>query len=412
MMRILIISQYFWPESFRINDLANEMIARGHQVTVLTGWPNYPEGKIYPEFKRHPEKYTKLGSVDIVRVPLAARGKGGFSLFLNYLSFALSASFFGPIKMRKKEFDVIFVYEPSPITVGLPAIFFKFLRGTPIAFWVLDLWPETLSAVGVIKNAHVLRSVASVVRLIYTNCDLILAQSKSFIRAIEKYCAESKKISYFPSWSEELFGSEAVELASEVEKRDGIFNVLFAGNVGDAQDFPTILKAAALLRDRKDVRWIIVGDGRMAAWVKSEIERLDLTENIVMPGRFPLERMASFFLHADAVLVSLKPDEVFAMTIPGKVQTYLSSGIPIIGVLDGEGAQVIQEAQAGYTCNAGDADALAEAVRRMAALSPAQRLAMGRSGKLYYDAQFRKEFLMDALEGHFENLILDQYAAG
>jgi colanic acid biosynthesis glycosyl transferase WcaI len=409
-MKILIISQYFWPENFRINDLASEMSARGHQVTVLTGWPNYPEGGIFPDFKRHPEKYTKMGSVDVIRVPLIGRGKGTFSLLLNYLSFVLSASFIGPIKTLKKEFDVIFVYEPSPITVGLPAIVFKVLKGAPIAFWVLDLWPETLSAVGVIKNARILKSVASLVRLIYKNCDLILAQSRSFINAIEKYCAEAKKICYFPSWSEELFSDAVVPLASEVEKRDGIFTVLFAGNIGDAQDFPTILRAVTLLRERKDVRWIIVGDGRMAAWVKSEIERLGLTENIMMPGRFPLERMASFFLHADALLVSLKPSEVFAFTIPGKVQTYLSSGIPIIGVLDGEGAQVIQEAQAGYTCNAGDASALAEAVCRMADLSPAQRSAMGKSGKLYYDSQFRKELLMDTLEGHFKTLALNRHA--
>jgi colanic acid biosynthesis glycosyl transferase WcaI len=400
-VKILIVSQYFWPENFRINDLVADLASRGHEVTVLTGWPNYPEGRLYEDFDKYPEKYSNFGGANVIRVPLISRGQSALRLAINYLSFVISASILGPLKLLGKKYDVIFVYEPSPITVGLPAAFLKFLKKTPIVFWVLDLWPESLSAVGVVKSKRVLNMVGKIVVFIYKNCDLILAQSKSFINGIEKYCADKDKIRYFPSWSEELFHGDLISAAPEIEKKSGVFNILFAGNIGDAQDFPTILKAVEYLRDRNDIRWIIVGDGRLAAWVKEQIEFRGLQHNIVMTGRFPLERMPSFFAHADALLVSLKENDIFSMTIPGKIQTYLSSGLPIIGALDGEGAAVVREAGAGYTCSAGDAMGLSVAVGKMADLSTDERNAMGMAGKSYYSIQFEKKFLIDKLENYF-----------
>lgn len=407
-MNILIVSQYFWPENFRINDLATELASRGHEITVLTGWPNYPEGKIYEDFNKFPKKYMSFNGVTVVRVPLAPRGQGAIRLIANYLSFVLSAALIGPLKLIGKKCDVIFVYEPSPITVGIPAIFLKLIKRCPIAFWVLDLWPETLHAVGAVKSKNMLAAVGAMVRCIYKNCDLILAQSKSFIKGIGKYCAEPEKIKYFPSWSEELFNEQLVPAAPELEKKEGVFNVLFAGNIGDAQDFPTILKAAEHLSARSDIRWIIVGDGRLAGWVREQIEKRGLQGNVVMTGRFPLERMPSFFAHADALLVSLKADEIFAMTIPGKVQTYLSSGLPIIGALDGEGAEVIQESGAGYTCKAGDAEGLAAAVAKIAALTVDERRNLGSAGKSYYAAQFEKKILIDKLESYLNEMDLSK----
>nr|WP_246541588.1 glycosyltransferase family 4 protein [Collimonas antrihumi] len=384
--------------------MATALAGRGHEITVLTGWPNYPEGKIYEDFDKHPKKYADFNGVNVIRVPLAPRGQSALRLVVNYISFVFSASLLGSLKLIGKKYDLIFVYEPSPITVGLPAIFLKFIKKTPIAFWVLDLWPESLSAVGVVKSKRALNAVGMLVRFIYKNCDLILAQSKSFIGGIEKYCNESDKIKYFPNWSEDLFNKELVVMAPEVEKKKDVFNILFSGNIGDAQDFPTILSAAECLRDRNDIRWIIVGDGRMAGWVREQIEKRNLQNNVVMTGRFPLERMPSFFAHADALLVSLKANDIFAMTIPGKVQTYLSSGLPIVGALDGEGAEVVREAGAGFTCNAGDAEGLSIAVAKMAALSAEKRNVMGAAGKTYYLAQFEKKLLIDKLESYFYSM--------
>lgn len=404
-VKILIVSQYFWPENFRINDLATELQQRGHEVTVLTGWPNYPEGKIYQDFSENRAKYAQFGAVRVVRVPLAPRGKGALRLALNYLSFVLSGSLLGPLKLIGKKYDVIFVYEPSPITVGIPALVLKLFKKTPIVFWALDLWPESLSAVGVVKSRKVLNAVGVMVRFIYRHCDLILAQSKSFIRGIEKYCPQREKIRYFPSWAEELFHEETVIPALEVPSKEGAFNVLFAGNIGDAQDFPTILDAAERLRERREIRWIIVGDGRMADWVRAQVALRGLQDQVLMPGRFALERMPSFFAHADTLLVTLKASEIFAMTIPGKVQTYLSSGLPLIGALDGEGAEVIRESGAGYACAAGDAAGLADAVARMADASVEQRATMGAAAQRCYAEQFEKKLLIDKLEGHFADLV-------
>jgi len=403
-VKILIVSQYFWPENFRINDLVQELVKRGHDVTVLTGWPNYPEGEIFEDFKHSPEKYEAYHGAHVVRVPLSPRGKGAIRLMLNYLSFALAASVLAPFKLAGRKFDVIFAYEPSPITVALPAIVLKYVKRAPMALWVLDLWPESLSAVGAVRSPRILAAVGVMVRLIYARCDLILAQSKSFFDGIGKYCADKKKIRYFPSWSEELFYDSSVPMAPEVPASADIFTVLFAGNIGDAQDFPTILDAAERLRGRRDIRWVIVGDGRMTDWVRQQIAARGLHDAVLMVGRFPLERMTSFFAHADALLVTLKANEVFAMTIPGKVQTYLSSGLPIIASLDGEGAALIGESGAGFANAAGDSAALAAAVEKMAALSEVQRQAMGAAGKAYYAAQFKKEMLIDTLEDYFADV--------
>jgi colanic acid biosynthesis glycosyl transferase WcaI len=403
-VKVLIVSQYFWPENFRINDLATELSLRGEDVTVLTGWPNYPDGKVFSEFRADPGQYGNLNGVRVVRVPLVARGHGAFRLSINYLSFVFSASLIGSVKLIGEKYDVIFVYGPSPVTICLPAIVLKYMKGAPLVFWVLDLWPETLMAVKAIKSRFIIGMIGVLVRFIYYHCDLVLAQSNAFVRGIRKYCSDKLPIGYFPSWSEDLFNHIPAALATELAKKEGTFNVLFAGNIGEAQDFPTILAAADTLRGRKDIRWIIVGDGRMSGWVREEIEKRRLQENVVMTGRYPLERMPSFFAHADALLVSLRADDIFAMTIPGKVQTYLSSGLPVIGALDGEGAAVIRDAGAGYTVAAGDAKGLAAVVSRMADLSPKERNAMGTSGKLFCKKQFDKNGLIDKLEDYFADV--------
>lgn len=393
----------FWPENFRINDLATEWAARGHEVTVLTGLPNYPEGRVFPEFRRDPARYAALGGAEIVRVPLIPRGSRRFTLVLNYFSFALSASIVGAWKLRGRSFDVIFVFQPSPVTVGLPAVVQRALKRAPVAFWVLDLWPETLHAVGAVRNEWILKAVGKLVSFIYKRCDLILAQSRSFIPSIARHHADAN-IVYFPSWAEGVFSDTAVRPAPEVPELVGGFTVMFAGNIGEAQDFPTILQAAEYLKEHSHIRWVVVGDGRMGAWVKEEVARRGLTENVLLVGKYPLERMPSFYAHADALLVSLRDEPIFAMTIPGKLQSYLAAGIPIVGMLNGEGAEVIQRARAGVTCRAGDARGLADAVLSLSKLSREERDAMGRNARAFSAAEFDRSRLMSELEKMLEDL--------
>jgi glycosyltransferase involved in cell wall biosynthesis len=404
-VRLLVVSQYFWPEDFRINELVAELSARGHVITVLTGKPNYPDGKIFAEFRRDPRAFASYAGVRIVRAPMLPRGRGRLRLLLNYLSFAIGATAVGMSRVARERFDAIFVFEPSPVTVGVPAVVLRALRGWPIAFWVLDQWPESLAAIGVVRSKRLLAIVGRLVRLIYARCDIILSPSRRLVPRIARFCRAGQRIEYFPNWAEVGHQSAPVDAAPEVSVRSGSFTVMFAGNIGEAQDFPTILDAAALLKDRVDIRWIIVGSGRMAPWVRAEIARRSLEGCVVMPGRFPVDRMPSFFRHADALLVSLKPDPVFSLTAPGKIQSYLAFGRPILAMLDGEGAALIDEARAGLTSPAGDAGRLADNVVRLAALSAEERAVLGRNGAEYAQREFGRGALIDRLESWLGDLV-------
>lgn len=403
-MRLLVVAQSFWPEEFRINELVAQLVERGHSVTVLTGVPNYPGGRVFAEYAAAPERFREYAGARVIRVPMLTRGQSKVRLLLNYAIFAASATVIGGLRLRDAEFDAIFVFEPSPVTVGVPAVAFRALRGWPVAFWVLDQWPETLAAVGAVRSERTLRMVGRFVRFLYTRCDVILSPSRLLMGRIASYCTPGQRIEYFPNWVEAAYGASDIALAPEVPARAGTFDVMFAGNIGAAQDFPTILHAAELLRADARIRWLIVGDGRMAEWVREEIARRGLRDRVLMLGRHASDRMPSFFACADALLVSLRRDPIFAMTAPGKLQSYLAFGRPVIAMLDGEGAAVVQDAHAGVTSPPGDARALAENVLRLAALSPEERAHMGRRGVEYAQREFSRARLMDRVEAALSDI--------
>ena len=403
-MKILIVSQYFWPENFRINDFIPELINKGHEVSVLTGKPNYPSGRFFPEFIKNSALFSNYKGANIFRVPIIPRGRRPFQLFLNYFSFVIAGSLVGAWKLRRFKPDLIFVYEPSPVTVGIPAVLMGKLKKAPVIFWALDLWPETLQAVGGIRSKSVLWIIEKIVRFIYNNCALVLGQSKSFVKSIQSHCDYPDRVQYFPSWAENLHASKNISeqlFAPEIKRNDDSFNILFAGNIADAQDMPAVLEAASILRDNKFIKWIIVGDGRRFEWLKLEVKRRKLEENFKILGRFPLERMPSFFAHADALLVSLKKDPVFSLTIPAKLQTYLMTGIPILGMLDGEGSNIIKESNSGITSPASDSASLAAAVSKMSLLSSKDKQQLGQNGIEYSRKEFDRNILMDRLENFF-----------
>ena len=402
-MRLLVGSQYFWPENFRVNDFVAEMVARGHEVTVLTGKPNYPDGTLFPDYAANPAAFMEYSGARLVRVPMTMRGKGGLSLIINYLTFALSSCTIGVFRLRGQSFDAIFVFGASPVSVALPAILVKWLKRTPVAFWVLDLWPQSLQAVGAVKSSAILTLVGVGVGWIYRRCDLVLAQSRSFVPQISQQLKDPSKVIYFANWSEAIELPENSPPAEEVAKQDGVFDIVFAGNIGEAQDFPAILDAALQLRE-EPVRWLIVGDGRKAKWVQGEIDRLGLAGKVVMLGRFPLERMPSFYRHADALLVSLRRDPIFALTIPGKLQSYLAAGIPVLAMLDGEGQEVLRASGAGFATGAGDAAGLVANVRRMMAASAQELVEMGHRGRAYSQREFDRTGQLTQLERILANM--------
>lgn len=406
-MRILIVTQYFWPENFRINDLCAELTKRGNKVTVLTGKPNYPAGVIFEDYKKQPSDFAEYEGCEIVRVPMLARGQGSsVKLMLNYFSFALSASLIGAWKLRKKPYDIIFVYEPSPVTVGLPAVFIKKIKNAPVVFWVLDLWPETLESIGVIKSKRVLSLVGKLVSFIYNRCDLILGQSKAFFGGISRYANNKEKIKYFPSWSENIFNQKAAQPVQDIDTTEDVFKILFAGNIGEAQDFPAILHALEILKD-DDVRakLYVVGDGRALDAVKEEIAKRNLEDYISLLGRYPLESMPGFYSSVDALLVTLKESPVFSMTIPGKVQSYMSAGKPVLSMLSGEGSRVIKEAECGCVANSGDYETLAKNILSMTRLSKQELKTLGDNARIYSDKEFNRDTLIDQLEIWFSETI-------
>lgn len=404
-MHVLIVTQYFWPENFRINDLALGLREKGYEITVLTGKPNYPWGRFFPGYGFFTRRQENYHGVTVVRVPLFPRGDGRpWQLVINYLSFALFASLCGPFFCRGK-FDLVFVYEPSPITVGLPALLLKRIKTAPIMFWVQDLWPESLSATGAIQSTWVLKLVEKVVRYIYHGCDLILAQSRAFFLPIERLGVEGSRILYFPNSAEELYRPVTVEQdAPERRAMPAGFRVMFAGNIGRAQDFETILGAAEGLKTHSDIHWVIIGDGRMSGWLQEQVERRKLAETVHLLGRQPLEAMPRYFSLADVLLVTLKKEPIFSMTIPSKVQSYLACGKPLIAALDGEGARIVRESGAGLAPITESPQALADAVLGMYQLPDVERRAMGLRGRHYFEDHFERRMLLERLDGWMRKL--------
>ena len=404
-MRILIVSQYFWPESFRINDLALGLTEKGYEITVLTGKPNYPAGKFFPGYGFFHGNRDSYHGAEVLRVPIVPRGNGAkWRLAVNFLSFVFFAGLLGPFLCRGK-YDLIFVYEPSPMTVGLPALLLKKIKSAPIMFWVQDLWPESLSATGAVRSKVVLKLVERLVRFIYKNCDLILAQSRAFFAPIERLGISRERILYFPNTAEGLYRPVSAEhtMPEHASMPDG-FRVMFAGNIGKAQDFETILAAAERLKAYPDIHWVILGDGRMFSWVKDQVAVRQLRKTVHLLGRQPVDSMPRYFSLADVMLVTLKKEPIFSMTIPSKLQSYLACGKSLIAALDGEGARIVRESGAGLTPPAEDPQALAEAVLTVYRLSSGQRQEMGLRGRRYFERHFERSMLLERLDRWIRDL--------
>ncbi len=398
-MRILLVSQYFWPEEFRINDLVQGLVARGHDITVLTGLPNYPSGRFASGFGWAGPYSGAYAGAAVVRVPLLPRRSGGgVALVLNYLSFAFSSCLLGPFRCRGS-FDAILVYQPSPVTVGIPARLLGWLKRAPVLFWVQDLWPESLSATGAVRSPVVLGRVGALVRWIYRGCARVLVQSESFVTPVREAGVDPARIRYFPNSAEILYRPLPYRGPWFGPDLPEGFRVMFAGNVGAAQSFDTILAAAERLKRHSRIHWLIVGDGRMASWVSEEIAKRGLTDSVHLLGRHPVDSMPSWFAQADVMLVALRRAPVFSMTIPAKLQSYMACGRPVIAALDGEGVRVIAMSGAGIAVPADDPAALAAAVLNLSNVSGEELAAMGARGREYFEGHFDRDLLLDRLEG-------------
>ncbi len=406
-MNLLVWSQYFWPEQFRINDVVQAISKKGIKPTILTGKPNYPGGEIFQGYRTLGVQREKYLGVDILRIPLLPRGNSSAKrLFLNYLSFILSGYCIAPFSLRRRKVDVILVYATSPLLQALPSIFLAKLKRAPLVVWVQDLWPESLEATGFVKNRWLLWIVERVVRYIYASATSILIQSEGFRPFIDRLVKNKEKIFFCPNSSEDFKALDALstkrhKIAEDIETH---FSILFTGNIGSAQSCETIVAAAEKLQAYPTIKFYLIGSGSQFTSIALDIKRRHLT-NVIMTGQLSSEEMPSLFAVSSALLVSLRDNSTLSATIPSKLQSYLSAGKPIIASLNGETARIVEEAKAGLACPAEDADALAEAVLCLYKMTPQERSLLGENGYQYFKAHFSSPKSINTLISYLQKAL-------
>ncbi|MBE6600262.1 MAG: glycosyltransferase family 4 protein [Ruminococcaceae bacterium] len=389
-MKILVVSQYFYPENFRVNALCEELVRRGHDVTVLTGYPQYPQGKIYDGYGFGVPYEKEWNGVKIERVKVRPRGKTPVGLLLNCYTFVSQGKKW--VRKCKEKFDAVYVFEVSPVTVGLPAVAYKKKFGTPVYFNVQDLWPENVEIVLGIHSKLIIGAINKIVDKIYSASDKILCSSNSFVENIAARGVSRDKLVFWPQFCNEpqLDGAEKPDCYS-----DEFFNIVFTGNIGEAQGLDLLADAAAKLRDT-NVRWFLVGDGRARENLENYVDENGLTDTVKFVGRVS-ENEANRYIHfADCAYLSFKNNRLFDMTLPAKLQSYMACGTPILAAAGGESARVVKEAQCGFVCEQ-NAEKLAETVRNEVLVSDGLAL-MRKKSREYFENNFTKELVVGRLE--------------
>ncbi|MGB6687370.1 MAG: glycosyltransferase family 4 protein [Terracidiphilus sp.] len=382
-MRILILTQWFDPEpTFKGLLFARELAARGHEVEVLTGFPNYPGGKIYPGYRIRPWVRERIDGISVLRVALfPSHNRSGTLRVLNYASFAVSAAVMGTCLIRKP--DVMYVYHP-PITVGFAAMVIGVLRRAPFVYDIQDLWPDTVAATGMMTNTAALGLLSKMCRFVYRHARRLVVLSPGFKEELASRGVSRDKIDVIYNWCDENAIKLGDEPAMRLASREGRFSILFAGNMGKAQGLETVLEAAKICRTTAPTaEFVLVGGGVERAKLERMAEEMQL-DNVRFLPRQPMHAMGGMLAGADALLVHLKDDPLFRITIPSKTQAYLAAGRPLLMAVSGDAAQLVISAGAGLTCPPGDPQSMAEAVKELAEAEPVRLAEMGRNGKAFY----------------------------
>lgn len=390
--KILVISQNYYPEQFRINDICEELVKIGHDVTVLTGLPNYPQGKLYPGYEKKQKRHEVINGIKVIRAYERERKSGGaINLFLNYYSFMFSSQ--KTLNKLDHNFDVVLVNQLSPIMQAKAGIKYKKKYGAKLILYCLDLWPASLLVGGIKQNGLIYNYYKMLSKKIYNACDKLLVTSKMFIDYFqEEFGFDTSQITYLPQYAEDMFKD------LPTKKSDGKTNLVFAGNVGKAQSVETIIKAARLLESNTNLSFHIIGNGSNLENCKKLAEGLS---NVKFYGQLPLEEMPNFYAMADAMLVSLGKNDLISKTLPGKVQTYMAAGKPIIASGDNEMKNIIEEAGCGLCSTAEDEKLLSENILKFIESSNKQE--MGQKARKYYENNFSKELFFKKLEQILEN---------
>ena len=397
-MKILIVSQYFYPENFRINDLALELKKRGHEITVLTGLPNYPKGEYFEGYDDTKNCDEVWNDIPVYRCKLRPRKTGSVNLIRNYVSFVIEAN--KKLKeLQNKDFDLIYVFEVSPITVALPAIKLKKKKNIPVIINIQDLWPENIVAVTGMTNPIIIGLVNKMVNYIYRHCDLILTASPSFVSKIKERINDKDKVRY---WSQYSTVNKTDEEVSIYDK--DYFNIVFTGNIGEAQGIDLAIEAAKILKDKK-ICWHFVGEGRSKEKLEKQVNEYGINDRVKFHGFHPEKEIPKYLKDADAALLILKPNPVFEMTIPAKLQTYLACGVPILGCVSGEGKRIIEESKAGIVSEDISVDGLVKVCNQFIELSNDLLNEYKERSYYYGKSNFNKNKLISELEKCMEELV-------
>lgn len=402
-MTYLIVSQYFWPENFIINDLCSTLSQKGHKVIVLTGQPNYPEGAIFSGFKWwNISKSDYQDGVVIYRIPLWPRGKKSpLGLALNYFSYVFFATFLGPLLLYKERIDSILVFAVSPITQALPAIVLARMKKARVAIWVQDLWPDSLSATGYVKNPFILKQVHRMVKWIYNHVDLLLGQSYGFVQALEAEKCRAK-VDYFPNTiksktpvtEQPVQSQKLTTLLGQLKKN---FSVVFAGNIGEAQSVETIVEAAKILKTQKSpVQIFVVGSGSKLEYLENSKVKFELS-NLILPGRFEQNEVAWIYEASNILLLTLSNSPTFDLTVPLRTQSYLAAGKMIVAAVNGESARIIVDSGAGLHGPAEDYQTLSQNLQLAFEMPSMDREEKGKQGKDYFQRHFDMDTQVERL---------------
>lgn len=391
-MKILAICQYYYPEPFRVADTCEALVEQGHEVDVVTSFPNYPMGKIYDGYKNGEHKDEVVNGVNVHRVFTIGRKTGVLYRFINYFTYSIASTLY--VSKLKKDYDAVFVYQLSPVMMAEAALKYKKKYGKKIILYCLDLWPDSLSIGGIKKGNFIYKFFEKLSVRIYKAADKILVSSKSFAKKISEMCSlNENEIVYLPQYAEEAF--EPVE----VEKK-GSVNLTFAGNIGTAQNVETIIKAAVSLKSA-NIKFHIVGDGAEFDNIKALAKSLK-ADNVEFYGRRPIEEMQEIYAMSDAMLVTLADNEVLSLTLPGKVQSYMAAGKAVIGAANGETAEVIKEAKCGFCAPAEDEKGLVDCINKFLQSDVKE---LEKNALEYYKNNFGKESFIRTLNEEIQKQI-------
>lgn len=394
-MKILVVTQYFWPEEFRINDICDGLSEDDYEIDVLTGLPNYPYGKYYDGYSilKKGEK-TYKNNINIKRVPIIPRGKSNLSLILNYLSFMILGSLYS-IGLLKNKYDKVFVFQLSPITLAIPGIIVSKIKKISSVIYVQDVWPESFYSIKKINNRILKKYFQKFCNYIYKSFDKVLITSKGFENILINKGVNKEKIHYLPQWAEDFYAINKFNIKDVENKK---FMVTFAGNIGKAQSVNTIIEAANLAKKNKEIVWRIIGDGSEFHNIKKLVEKYSLSETVELLGRKPVTDMPKYFSESDGLIVTLKNEEILNVTLPAKVQSYMASGKPIIAAISGEGNRIIEESNSGLVGEAEDYISLYNNVINLYNLDLSEREKLGYNGLKFFENNFTRKKLLEKLK--------------